>query len=84
MSTIYLKFPDKDTAETFLLQFEAELSEFGDHFSNFFGGWGTLFPIAGQEGHFANVYDFRGDSTHESLLEMYRIPDPKNPMNVRA
>lgn len=81
--TIYLKFPDAQTAETEMVAAGYQLSEYKDHFqaSESAQGWGTLFGIAGSVSHFANVYD--SDAVPVSL-DAYVVPEPLTPNNIRA
>lgn len=79
MSTIYLKFPDTQTALESLVSAGYELTEYNDHCNG--DGWGTVFSIPDEAGHFANLYDCR--VLHESLVQ-YEVPPPSTPYNVRA
>jgi hypothetical protein len=89
--TIYLKFPDVDTAASSLTDAGFQVSEYNDHCSN--GSvWGTLFYIPDTanateegapvlDGYFCNLYDC--DECPDSLAG-YVVPAPATPYNVRA
>lgn len=77
--TIYLKFPDAQTAIDAMTAAGYLLSEYSDHFSG--NGWGPMFSIPETDGHFANVYD--ADSVDASL-EQYIVQTPLTPYNVRV
>lgn len=78
MSTIYLVFPDQETAVTALQTAGYELSEYQDHIAG--NGWGPVLP--GLNGIECNLYDCRTD-LHESL-QQYVVPAPLTPNNIRA
>jgi len=77
MSTIYLVFPDQETAVTALQTAGYELSEYQDHIAG--NGWGTV--LAGSNGIECNIYD--ANALDESLVQ-YQIPPPATPNNIRA
>ena len=82
--TIYLKFPDVDTAVSSLTNEGFQVSEYSDHCSN--GSvWGTLFYIPDGEtvldGYFCNLYDC--DECPDELVG-YEVPAPATPYNVVA
>ena len=79
MSTIYLVFPDQETAVTALQTAGYELSEYQDHIAG--NGWGTVFSIPDASGHFANIYDCR--ILPDNLIQ-YQVPEPLTPFNIRA
>ena len=80
--TIYLKFPDQQTALHSLVGAGYILSEYKDHFQG--NGWGTILQntivVDGVETDewLVNIYDCL--LCPESLLA-YEIPEPKNPLN---
>jgi len=77
MSTIYLKFPSQETAESALVAAGYELSEYKDHCNG--NGWGSV--LAGNNGIEVNIYDCY--AMDESLVQ-YQIPPPATPNNIRA
>ena len=75
--TIYLVFPDQETAVTALQSAGYGLSEYQDHIAG--NGWGTV--LAGSNGIECNIYD--ANALDESLVQ-YQIPPPATPNNIRA
>jgi len=78
MSTIYLLFPDSQTAIDTLTSAGYQLSDYNDMANG--NGWGPVLP--GSNGIECNLYDCQTD-LHESL-QQYVVPPPKSPNNVRA
>ena len=78
MSTIYLLFPDLQTAIDALQNAGYQLSDYNDMADG--NGWGPVLP--GSNGIEVNLYDCTAD-LHESL-QQYVVPAPKTPNNVRA
>jgi len=77
--TIYLKFPDQDSALAALTEAGYELSEWKDHFDG--ANWGTVLPDPNTTDFLVNIYDCA--ECPESLVP-FQIPTPKNPLNVVA
>lgn len=77
--THYLKFVDHETAIDALQNAGYELSEYNDHCHG--DGWGIVFVIPNEDGHFANIYDCNNLS---ASLTQYVVPEPVTPYNVRA
>ena len=78
MNTIYLLFPDLQTAIDTLTTAGYQLSDYNDTASG--NGWGPV--LQGTNGIEVNLYDCTAD-LHESL-QQYVTPTPKSPNNVRA
>ena len=76
--TIYLLFPDHQTAIDALQNAGYQLSDYNDMATG--NGWGPVLQSA--NGIEVNLYDCTAD-LHESL-QQYVIPPPKSPNNVRA
>ena len=77
MDTIYLVFPNQQTAIDALTASGYEMDEYNAHCSG--NGWGPV--LAGSVGIECNLYDC--NSLHESL-QQYVVPAPLTPSNVRA
>jgi len=77
MSTIYLLFPDQQTAIDTLTAAEYQLSVYND--IAYGNGWGPV--LAGNNGIEVNIYDCY--ALDESLVQ-YQIPPPATPNNIRA
>lgn len=75
--TIYLHFDTQEQAIAELTEAGFTMSECNDHFQG--NGWGTLFQIPDEPGWSANIYD---SDTH--ALDVFRVPEPAAPYNVRA
>lgn len=76
--TVYLKFASQSEAIAKLTAAGFTLSEYSDHCHSA-DGWGSLFAIPEQAGHFANLYDAECPST----LKAYEVDAPLTPYNVR-
>ena len=77
--TIYLKFPDQDTAIAALTAAGYTMDEYNAHCYG--DGWGPVFAIPDAEGHFCNLYDC---ANLHADLQQYVVPAPLTPYNCRA
>ena len=78
MNTIYLLFPDLQTAIDTLTTAGYQLSDYNDTASG--NGWGPVLP--GENGIEVNLYDCTAEI--DESLQQYVTPTPKTPNNVRA
>lgn len=77
--TIYLKFPDEQTAITALTDAGYMMDEYNAHCQG--DGWGPVFAIPDTDGHFCNLYDC---NNLPETLQQYVVPAPLTPYNCRA
>ena len=77
--TIYLKFPDQETAVAALIAEGYTISDYCDMATG--NGWGWMGVIPDVDGFHANLNDC--SELAESLVQ-YQVPAPATPFNVVA
>ena len=79
MDTIYLVFTDRQAAIAALTAAGYTMDEYNAHCSG--DGWGPLFDIPDEAGHYCNLYDC---NNLDSSLQQYVVAAPLTPYNVRV